>query len=762
MSEIKMILLLVSLFVSCVCEGRKVLVQAPDTHSPNSVTEIDTNAPVFLWNSTVCTTGASQAVFAIRLNISSSTVEFQYSSGTIYQQCLESWRGLYVFEGNHDQELKKSSQYDWTVEERELALLDGSIPSPTSQEWHVVGKGAFATTQSLMSAADEAAMEMTSSNVSMIWNTSWNSVVNRVVSSGFLPTSVSNGYGGITNEFVRDASGQIIGMLEIGSKTSTAVAKSALRFMLTSLSDAYNASGQLSYAPHVMTADKNLDKIISFDTRDQTDDTFYLISAWGRYVNLTGDMETARDFYGVLKNYSLHYIRNDARSGGFPEGGKIIGGGVLYWNQSLNLLWNPNLEHSRLGSYWSCYDLLTNSFAAEGLRNLAIVASYLDKPEDEQMFNAKRSEILRGIKQSLTLSESVTGYTDIYAELRGHPNDFSEDKGEPGYSPLLWGISYENIVSVVLGLAGISHPTPNGGNNSRMNSIAMEDLGLNVTLLDNTWDMYRKAGSFQWINQDVQNSAFVPTTHINSSGWINPPVKNRTGNAKNCSAQSFLRGKDALKVATGPDICDPKSSGSLGGCGLVSTPLECCQACSNASKLGLRCSAWFFNGNVTLCSGHGCCYMKSSAQPDHVTPSNDAFAGGYGTDDSWCDYTGIYSQEPVCPAYDGKTCACPSFAVIGKNLGWELGWAAYRQHFTRLITLHRWLGSAAHVEQTTLFAESYSYECMRTGEKSGFTPKIGPKTPRGAGCWGDPGNGVQIGWFLWGESIARRAVGLKP
>lgn len=35
------------------------------------------------------------------------------------------------------------------------------------------------------------------------------------------------------------------------------------------------------------------------------------------------------------------------------------------------------------------------------------------------------------------------------------------------------------------------------------------------------------------------------------------------------------------------------------------------------------------------------------AQPDHVTPSNDAFAGGYGTDDSWCDYTGIFQHELV-------------------------------------------------------------------------------------------------------------------
>ena len=36
-----------------------------------------------------------------------------------------------------------------------------------------------------------------------------------------------------------------------------------------------------SYAPHVMQADANLTHIKSCDTRDQTDDTFYLIAAWG-------------------------------------------------------------------------------------------------------------------------------------------------------------------------------------------------------------------------------------------------------------------------------------------------------------------------------------------------------------------------------------------------------------------------------------------------------------------------------------------------
>ena len=30
--------------------------------------------------------------------------------------------------------------------------------------------------------------------------------------------------------------------------------------------------------------------------------------------------------------------------------------------------------------------------------------------------------------------------------------------------------------------------------------------------------------------------------------------------------------------------------------------------------------------------------------------------------------------------------------VIGKAIGWELGWAAYRKNWARLIVLHRWLG----------------------------------------------------------------------
>eukprot|EP01052_Picozoa_sp_SAG31_P025940 SAG31_NODE_2313_length_5956_cov_3.390302_2_plen_271_part_00 len=220
-----------------------------------------------------------------------------------------------------------------------------------------------------------------------------------------------------------------------------------------------------------------------------------------------------------------------------------------------------------------------------------------------------------------------------------------------------------------------------------------------------------------------------------------------------CDAGKWKIGVEALSIASGPDLLIINSSNAAG----------CCAACKNYIRPNKGrapgCGAWFFNGEA------GKCFIKSHAGPDKVTPPSPKFAAGYGQyrDDGWCQFTGSFQSPPMlgCPAPGGKTCACASTAVIGKGIGWELGWAAHRRAYTRLIALHRWLGQAAHVEVTTLFGESYVYDCILEGEAKGFAP-MNSKNPRGSGCWGDPGNGVQIGWFLWGEALARKAVGLAP
>ena len=81
---------------------------------------------------------------------------------------------------------------------------------------------------------------------------------------------------------------------------------------------------------------------------------------------MTGDEALERDFYATLKTYMDFY---------FPAGPPAVSStGTPYWNESMGLLWTPNLEHSRLTRMWSAYDALTNSFAVEGMRYMIAAA----------------------------------------------------------------------------------------------------------------------------------------------------------------------------------------------------------------------------------------------------------------------------------------------------------------------------------------------------------------------------------------------------
>lgn len=719
------------LAMSALCTLRLLATAASVTGAHGAATAVrvvNTNAPVLRWESAIVAGepgfGAT-AIVALRVNVSSTGADgatMAWSTGEVRTIVLPSWTGLAVYEGPG---LVAGQTYQWSAEERVVAFSNGtSLPSDA---FSVAARDTFTASASLPSARDEAAAVMSSHNVSALWNGSWHSVNDRIEPSGFLPTSVSGGYGGITQMFVRDASGQIIGLVQCGPEHAR-VAGRALRFMLSQLQANYQPGSFLSYAPHVMQANKALTEIVSFDKIDQTDDTFYLIAAYGRYCEVTGDAKLRADFYDLLKNYTLHYLAPGARSLG--KGGTVsqpaTGGGVLYWNASLSLLWNANLEHSRLGSYWSCYDQLTNSFAAEGLRVLAVAAKSLGKTADATLWEGWRKKILHGIDTALTYSNPLqTGGASIYGELRGHENSFKEDKGEVGYSPLLWGMSYENYVPVVMGLSVIGGNTSsNTGTAPQSHALsvpvpptssdALQALGLDEGRLDRTWETYRRLASFQWVTTDPENSAFVSMTHVNSSGFTDPPAPYGppAPPPTPCDAAHWKTGERALALASGPDMQKLNAS----------APGQCCAACAHYVRPNKGrapgCGAWFYNGES------GICYLKSHAGPDTVTKPSPLFASGYGVADNegWCTFTGTFQSPPMqgCPTVGGKTCACPSTAVIGKGLGWELGWAAHKQAYTRLISLHRWLGQAAHVEQTTLFGESYDYDCIRNGEQNGF------------------------------------------
>jgi hypothetical protein len=240
-----------------------------------------------------------------------------------------------------------------------------------------------------------------------------------------------------------------------------------------------------------------------------------------------------------------------------------------------------------------------------------------------------------------------------------------------GYSPLLWGLSYENVVPVVMGMSGMdpvlsaARSTRRGARvesdeAARDEAARMASLGLNLTKLDSTWAAIRRVGSFQWANQDPAHTAFMPTTHVNASGWTDPPPPMSLPPTPAppqptlCDAQHWLKGRDALTLGHGHDACAPRNGDTA--CANISTAASCCAGCKQHSHI---CASWFWNGATDDCSGHGCCYFKSNADNDPVTPPSDLFAAGYGSHhpspgQHWCAYSGVFSTPDACPAYEGK------------------------------------------------------------------------------------------------------------
>jgi hypothetical protein len=201
-----------------------------------------------------------------------------------------------------------------------------------------------------------------------------------------------------------------------------------------------------------------------------------------------------------------------------------------FFNTSLNLIWNPALEHSRDYHYWSDYDLISNAFAEEALRLMGRASARANDRQSAALFAKYRSLIQRGLNTSL--AHVVPGDTTdepIYAELR--------PLGPGGISPsdeFIWGMSWVNLSPIPAYQISLSTRHDPGGPTS-----------LDAERMDATVLAYRRLGFFVWekLNgthtctpgnnsaaacQDasVVAGAEVALTHVNSSTHGIPFVKN--------------------------------------------------------------------------------------------------------------------------------------------------------------------------------------------------------------------------------------------
>jgi hypothetical protein len=178
---------------------------------PSAASVVATNFPVLTWPTRVNPSG----VFAYRVTVSGPP-PYAVDSGWIYA-INEPFPGLWVLEPTPGgPALAPGGAYNWTVTEMQVAPAPGQPPVPQPPPTWVAGAGAFTASPSLPTAAAEAAAALgAGGNFSTLLSNGIASLVGRIQPCGYVPTSVSGGYGGNTSMFVRDTAAQVFALLEL-------------------------------------------------------------------------------------------------------------------------------------------------------------------------------------------------------------------------------------------------------------------------------------------------------------------------------------------------------------------------------------------------------------------------------------------------------------------------------------------------------------------------------------------------------------------
>jgi hypothetical protein len=102
-----------------------------------------------------------------------------------------------------------------------------------------------------------------------------------------------------------------------------------------------------------------------------------------------------------------------------------IEGRYPFYDESVyGLILNPCLEHSREGSYWEGYDLITNVFAAESTNKMSQLAALLGKADDADELKARADNLSAAINKYMVADfEGETIYIEMIANSSIKPGD---------------------------------------------------------------------------------------------------------------------------------------------------------------------------------------------------------------------------------------------------------------------------------------------------------------------------------------------------
>lgn len=226
-----------------------------------------------------------------------------------------------------------------------------------------------------------------SGRIADIYKTTLDSLFDRVNEAGYLQESVTGRYKG---EYVRSIGALVRLALEVGQEEA---AGRALRFVTDTVKRL-----DLPYLPFTINADGR-----TVQQEDELDGRAHFVLGWALYA-MQGERSAYEDDTYALMAREMDAFFSDAY---FDRTAAPSGG----------LMRNPRFTHTRdnnRGSYWDCYDLLTNQFVAAAAEQMILVARRRGDSAAAERWAAGLAELAEGIRTGLTRG---SGGVTVYREM---------------------------------------------------------------------------------------------------------------------------------------------------------------------------------------------------------------------------------------------------------------------------------------------------------------------------------------------------------
>ena len=237
-----------------------------------------------------------------------------------------------------------------------------------------------------------------------LYQETYQSMVDRIQPNGYTQTSLTGAYEGM---YLRDASIQALAHVVNGDFDEA-------RMILNYITE-YHRMNQLSYIMYIIRTHNAYHK--------QPDTTFFFLHSWYQFaINAPKTDENVtyiESSYSKIKEFANYYLDNG------------------YIRDEYDLMYNESFEHSRDGSYWQSYDLVTNVYASQALHELAEYFKDSD-PTNAKKWQDASTRIAEGIHKNLTVEcQDALMYAEFYGTKKKNIEDAPETE-KKFYAGLSW------------------------------------------------------------------------------------------------------------------------------------------------------------------------------------------------------------------------------------------------------------------------------------------------------------------------------------